>query len=475
MALVALSLISLIGLFLSLAATSGIRVSDNYESHIRARSASLAGLNHARALLKGLDHNDLLQGPDGTHDTAPSAMALARSCSFRSPFGWPAARMLNILNPADAVAGMSDDGVVNSGRHPGGQGMELIPLAGVAQTANGPGASGSIVISRYFVKVTDNNGEAAELAQDPADDPYLDGDGQIIVRSMGVARTLREDTETGYRRNSTALFEARFRQFSTFDLEAALVLQGSSVEASSTSMFLGNQFLVQGGVANPGIGAIDATPGSGAAAVLQIVARLSPAQRINIQGSSPAPSVRDITPTPAGTPDKRLLLDLPYLRRFFAQSVPQFADATYNETQQWIDSAPQSLGNYDPNLPATSPGQDPRVTCVKGDLTAGGNLAGAGILVITGKLTVTGGFRYYGLVLVAGTGEFACGGQSGITGAVYAASLTDAGGGTGWGAAKLTLEQNCRITYSREAVRMAVNQIPPAQLSFREITSIIDP
>jgi hypothetical protein len=474
-ALIALSLISLIGLFLSLAATSEVRVSDNYESLIRARAAGLAGLNHARALLKGLSFNDLLQGPDGTHDASLAMMTLARSHGYRSPLGWPIARMLDILDPADSVAGMSDDGIVNTGRHPGGQGVELIPLMGVAQIIRDPNGPGTIVSSRYFVKVSDNNGDASELAQDPADDPFLDGDGQIIVRSMGIAQTLREDMQSGHQRNSVALFEARFKRFSTFDLEASLVVQGSAAEASSMNMFGGSQFLVHGGVANPGIGTIDAPPGSGAVSAQQIISQLSPAQRINIQGSSPAPSVRDITPPPAGSPDKRLLLDLPYLRRFFGQAVPQFADSTYSESQSWSDMAPQSLGSYDPALPATSPGQDPRVTYVNGDLIVGGNLDGAGVLVIAGKLSVTGQFRFYGLVLVAGTGEFVCGGQSSITGAVYVANLSDAIGGLNWGTAKLTLEQNCRITLNREAVRMAVNQIPPTQLGFREITSIIDP
>jgi hypothetical protein len=474
-ALIALSLISLVGLFLSLAATSGVRVSDNYESLIRARAAGLAGLNHARVLLKGLDFNDLLQGPDGTHDASPATMALARSHGYRSPLGWPVARLLDILDPADAVAGMSDDGIVNTGRHPGGHGVELIPLPGVAQSVRDPNGPGTIVTSRYFVKVSDNNGEAGELAQDPANDPFLDGDGQIIVRSMGIARTLREDMQSGYQRNSVALFEARFRRFSTFDLGASLVVQGSAAEACAMSMFGGSQFLVHGSVANPGIGTIDASTGSGAVSAQQILSQLSPAQRVNIQGSSPAPSVRDITPPAAGSSDKRLLLDLPYLRRFFGRTVPQFADSAYTESQSWIDSAPQSLGSYDPALPATSPGQDPRVTYVNGDLIVGGNLDGAGVLVVAGRLSVTGQFRFYGLVLVAGRGEFVCGGQGSITGAVYVASLSDAVGGMSWGTAKLTLEQNCHVTFNREAVRMAVNQIPPAQLGFREITSIIDP
>ncbi|MBP1609851.1 MAG: hypothetical protein H6Q04_2086, partial [Acidobacteria bacterium] len=53
LALVALVLLSLLGFFMSLSATTGVQISDNYESQVQATYASLAGLNHARALLRG--------------------------------------------------------------------------------------------------------------------------------------------------------------------------------------------------------------------------------------------------------------------------------------------------------------------------------------------------------------------------------------------------------------------------------------
>ena len=50
LALLALTLLSLLGFLMSLSATTGVQISDNYESHVRGDSAALAGLNHARVL-----------------------------------------------------------------------------------------------------------------------------------------------------------------------------------------------------------------------------------------------------------------------------------------------------------------------------------------------------------------------------------------------------------------------------------------
>ena len=46
--------------------------------------------------------------------------------------------------------------------------------------------------ARYFVKVSDNNGEASERALDPGDSPFVDGDGIVVIRSMAEAKTMRE-------------------------------------------------------------------------------------------------------------------------------------------------------------------------------------------------------------------------------------------------------------------------------------------
>ena len=474
-ALIALSLFSVIGLYLTLTATSEVRISDNYESYVRARTAALAGLNHGRALLKGLRFDDLLQGPDGTNSADPAYLAFAGTHAFRMPVGWSAARMLDILNPAGALSGVPDDGIVSTGWHPAGSGVVLIPIMGIAQIVPNPHGPGTVATSRYFVKVSDNNGEASELAGDPADNPFQDGDDQIILRSLGIAQTLMEATLAGTRRNSVVVFEARFKRLATFDFNAPVTVQSSAVDPVAAGMFLGDRFFIQGGAANPGIATIDDAAGDGIAPAQQIMAGLAPAQTMNIKGAGLVPSVQDITPAIGMRPDKRLLLDGAWMWGFVRQSVLQFADNTFSGSQSWIGAAPRSLGSYDPTLPPTSPTQDPKVTYVDGDLLVDGDLEGGGLLVVTGKVTITGRFKFNGLILIVGAGELDSGGWSSVTGAIYVAGLSNAGGIMSWGTAKLTVRESSHILFSREAVRMAVGLIPPLQLSFREITSAIDP
>ena len=52
--LLALALLSLLGLYLTLNANTELQISDNYETQIQASYAALAGLNHARAVIRGL-------------------------------------------------------------------------------------------------------------------------------------------------------------------------------------------------------------------------------------------------------------------------------------------------------------------------------------------------------------------------------------------------------------------------------------
>jgi hypothetical protein len=84
-ALIALSLFSILGLYMTLNATTGLQISDNHESYIQATYAAHSGLNHARVLLRGLAFNDLLKGPDGAYDENPSYLEEARSFKFRNP------------------------------------------------------------------------------------------------------------------------------------------------------------------------------------------------------------------------------------------------------------------------------------------------------------------------------------------------------------------------------------------------------
>ncbi len=475
LALIALSVCSIISLYLLLIATSEVRMSDNYESDIRARASAMAGLNHARAVLKGLCFDDLLQGPDGSYDAAPSYVAFARTHPYRSPISWSAARMLNILDPGGELAGIPDDGVMNAGRGLGGDAQVMIPLVGIAQLAPNPFGAGTVIVSRYLVKVSDNSGEVSELAGDPADNPFVDGDGQIIIRSLGLAQTLAEGTSAGTRRNSVVLFEARFKRFSTFDLDASLVVQGGTVGAATSEMFGGNLFSIQGGSVNPGIATINTGGAADVTPAQQIAAQLASEQYANVQGAGMEPSVSDITAAILADADKRLLLDMSFLKRFVKVSVPRFADNVFAGPQNWISSAPASLGSYDLLLPPAAPGQDPRVTYVDGDLFLDGSLEGAGLLVVTGKVVMTGHFNFKGLLLIVGAGELICGGWATVTGAVLAANLSESNGALGWGTVRLTIGESSRLAFNRELVRMAVRVIPPSQIGFREITSIIDP
>ncbi len=473
-ALIAVSLVSVIGLYLSLVATSQVRISDNHESQVRARAAAIAGLHHAGELLAALEFDELLAGPDGVYDSGAGYLASARKHSYRNPIPWSAARMLDLWNPAVTLAGIPDDGLIHSG-HPAGAGTVLIPLSGILLTIPNHLGEGDLANGRYCVKVSDNNGDASELAYDPADNPFVDGDGEIILRSMGIARTLTENAGAGERKNSVVLYEGRFKRLSTFEFNAALVVQGSVVEPAAGAMFAGSQFNIQGGALNPGMAALDTLTGDGISPAAEIESRLSEEQRGRVEGAGLIPSIRDITAAVAAHPDKSLLLDAPASWKFIREEAPEFADGACSGSQSWIGSAPFPLGRYDPLLPQSSPLQDPRVTFVDGDLLIDGNVDGAGLLVVTGKLTIAGSFVFQGIILILGEGELECGGTSSISGAVYLAAISDASGVPVWGVPKLTVQGSTSVTHDPALVRMAVRLIPPVQRGFREITRIIDP
>src|SRR6266540_256976 len=224
-AVIALSVFSLFGLYVTLNATTEVRISENYESRQQAGLAARAGLNHARELIRGLELNDLLRGPDGLKpDPSTYPSTLSGRYAFRNWVNWSTARSLNILNPGSAVSGLPDDGLFNTG-----DGTILIPATGIGLTAPNPYGAGTVITARYFVKVTDND--------DGDNDPFTDKDGIVIVRSTGVAQTIRETGGGSARANSVAVYEARFKRSQTFGMRAPIILEGDPVEpAKNTNM-----------------------------------------------------------------------------------------------------------------------------------------------------------------------------------------------------------------------------------------------
>ena len=462
--MLALSLFTLLGLYMALNATTGVKISDNFESQLQATYAAMAGLNHARALLRGLAFDDVLRGPDGAYDATPASFAQARSFRFRMPLPLPAAHMLDIFDPSADVAAIADDGIVSTGFCDGVNGTALIPKAGISQIAPNPYGPGTILTSRYFVKVTDNNGDASELSGDMNDNPFVDGDGIVILRSLGVAKTLSEKTGLVSRRNSVAVFEARLKRLSTWGLGPALVVQGPSVDA-----FFSGACEISGGT-YPGIGTVDVS--SSDPPFLDETVRGASEAGCNITGGGqPNPSVRDITAQIRSNPDQSLLLNPAYLWDFVHRQAPKIADGLFNGAQNWLSANAPYLGFYDYLKPINAPGQDPRITVVDGDLRISGNISGGGLLIVTGDFSYSGAFLFNGLIVAVGSGKLTTEGSGqGIAGGVFVAKLAaNAGGEIAFGTPAISIGGDSRISSNREAVRMAISLIPPSQISFREI------
>jgi hypothetical protein len=476
-ALIALAIFSLLSFYMAFGAKTELRISDNYESEVQATYAARAGLTHARELVRGPVYNDLLLGPDGAYTNTAAYLSAARTFAFRNPVPWATARSLDILSPAASLTGLADDGLVNTGKYSSTNGTPLVPLIGIAETAPNPYGAGTITTARYFVKVTDNNGEATELAADAANNPFVDGDNTIIVRSMGIAQTLRQTVAGTVRRNSVAVCETRFRMLTTFDLDAPFVVEGPDVAPSAPNLFNGVPFRIDGGASNPGIAVIDTNTSDTTSAVNTFKGALAKNQERSITGIGANPSIIDITNTILPGTDAAKLEDPAYLLNFVNTIVPAFADPPlYQGNQTWGGGSAPYIGSYDYTKPANDPSQNPRVTYVNGDLQVSGNLSGGGLLVVTGKLSGNGRFTFNGLVLVIGKGEVDFGGLNmGLHGGLFVANVSAASGTATFGVPKVTIGGNSDIIIDSNGIDMGVRQIAPIQLGYREINSMMDP
>jgi hypothetical protein len=457
-ALIALSLFTVIALYMSLSAATETRISDNYESEVKAQYAARGGIGHVRGLLRGLKLNDLLQGPDGTYNSGTTYMSQARTFGFRNPVSWALARSLNLLDPTADVSGLPDDGLLNTGKVGATPGTVIIPQTGIAFTAPNPYGAGTITTARYFVKVTDNNGEASELAKDPTNNPFVDGDGIIIVRSLSVARTISETAGATVRRNSVAVYEARYQQSSPFgSLGSPVVVIGSNVNAN----FSGNAFDITGTSDGPGVATIDTNTGDSYHP--DTILKAATGGKGNITGNcSPNKNcITDITAAVSADTIKAQLKDPVWLYNFVFNQVPLFADNI------WNGSGPVDLGTT----------SNPKVTFVNGNLSLTGGVTGAGMLVVTGDLALGGTFTWDGLVIVVGTGSFWTHGMNrGIHGGMIVANLGLVGGVPTFGTPGFDIRGNSQIsTYDSGLSAMGNGLVPLKELGIREVTSTMDP
>ncbi len=457
--MIALLLLTMFSAYLFMSSVEEVKISDNSESMLQARWAARAGLEHAREVLRGLSFNDALKGPDGTYTNTTEYLSIARFASFRNLTGWATFQSLNLPDPASDLSSLNDDGLVTTG-----SGTVLIPRTGVLFTSTNPYGSGTVNTARYFVKVTDNNGEASELARDPADNPFVDGDGIIIVRSVGVAGTISDSAGANRRRNSVAIFESRFIQggapFSNMGSPAIVI--GSDVDAN----FSGNAFDITGTSDGPGLATID-TDLTDAYYPDQILKTATGGKGNitgNCTGADASNCIADITASVMADPAKANLRDPAWLQDFAYNQVPRVADNIITDG---------SIGGVD--LGTVS---NPKITYVSGDLSATGGISGAGLLVVTGMCAMGGSVEFDGLVLVIGGGDFwAHGMNRGIHGGIIIANLTQVDGAWTFGTSTVfDIRGNSQISsYDGSLLNMGSGLIPLTQLSFREITSGMDP
>ena len=137
-------------------------------------------------------------------------------------------------------------------------------------------------------------------------------------------------------------------------------------------------------------------------------------------GVAAIPSVVDMGSDAHGT-NQLSNFSTPAQLNALAASIANGADATYTCSINGITNGGATSacsGSYGTTA-------NPQITYVNGDLTLGG---GAGVLVVTGNLTISGGMQFNGLILVIGQGSVLIngGGAGAIYGSMFVANTNAA-------------------------------------------------
>ncbi len=338
--------------------------------------------------------------------------------------------------------------------------------------------------ARYFAKITDNDDGDGDLTTDV--------DGIIFLRTLAVQRLGAGQMSTygGTVKNSVSIIETMIERETTFDFNAGLTLYGPCAQpAQGGSLLVGNSFDIDGydhpdmtlsdlsaggshshvtGGDSAGINAVYDDSGAGDGTGLRdcIYDDLAVNQRDNIVGDNSdygaTPSLQDGTQTIRDdpNPDATNIFEATYVNNFI-DSIIGFADTTIPDGS----SHSGNMGDED----------NPEITYCPGDCTITGG-SGAGMLIVQGRLDLSGNFDYRGLILVVGDGEFDESGTVEILGGIFVAKTIDNLDGTwSYGEPRFTLGGNSSLYYQTSGIRLAYGMIPMKQLGWRQISSEIEP
>ncbi len=468
-ALLAALMISMLLAVLALSMSSNIMtdfsMSNDLESQKRALQTADSGNSVLKTSLLGLDLSATLQAttvvPHYINYTEPTPGTDADNYFQRNPLAPLEAMNVDFENLPSSIGTRNATGF-------------LTPAGGVSL---GSGA-------RYFSKITDNDDGDGDLTADV--------DGIIFLRTLAVQRLGAGQMSTygGTVKNSVSIIETMIEREKTFDFNAGLTLYGPCAQpAQGGSLLVGNSFDIDGydhpdmtlsdlsaggshshvtGGDSAGINAVYDDSGAGDGTGLRdcIYDDLAVNQRDNIVGDNSdygaTPSLQDGTQTIRDdpNPDATNIFDATYVNNFI-DSIIGFADTTIPDGS----SHSGDMGDED----------NPEITYCPGDCTITGG-TGAGMLIVQGRLDLSGNFDYRGLILVVGDGEFDESGTVDILGGIFVAKTIDDGGGNwSYGEPRFTLGGTSSLYYQTSGIRLAYGMIPMKQLGWRQISSEIEP
>ncbi|MBI4484366.1 MAG: hypothetical protein HY652_15950, partial [Acidobacteria bacterium] len=402
-ALVALSLLSLLGLSVAYNAMTEMQISDNMETGVASLFLAESGAELAREMARGTDFNVLLTGPNLVGNTTNPA---GQGFAYRNPMELAAARTLDLDGDVRFVTGgvANDDGVVS---FIGLNGMKYRKRAAsdftYYQTSGPDGVFGTgdettipagtpvfaddVTLGRILVKVANNPQELGVT-------PFQTSLQRVILRVMAVSRTLGEGFAGASRRNSVSVVELVLRRDLAFNLQSPLLVEGDDPKSAKSGKFVTGNAVVTGlQVANvPGIATIDTDLTKHNPPDDIVRDDITKPQNVT-GGTTPNPSVEDIRSTFDPVPpvpqsqsdvaawlayqqakDSYNMLDPSFLWKFANDLVPKIANTkipdktTLSASNVGVGTGKYDLGYWNLSNP-NDPNNRPVIALAEGDLT----------------------------------------------------------------------------------------------------------
>lgn len=539
-ALIVTVLLTLLGISMAFDSMTDVTISKDLENYKKALAAAETGFSTYKEALRGRDITAILDNTDpGVATTCPQYISYTVPSGTagvyfnRNPIAPIEAMNIDFNNLPTSIGNRtasSSHAMMGVMTPADGVDVPYEPHT-TGPHSNCHGAGNHSQCARYWVKITnDNDGDEIDedlttdtdgdsdptndlyvddedgIGADPVDSQY-DTNGTIYMRVLGAQPLGAGQTSTynGTVKNSIVIIEAKLERDMSLKLNAAFSLYGGdATPTSGTNLFAGavptiDAFdhgtygltdLTSKGwgkshteTASPNIAAIDVineNPPNDAdtiKATLYAAMLGPPDTRSNFIGAKSdypnpndtpgagEPSLRDATNIilndPA--PDAANVLDADYMVDF----VNQMAAVADNVVADGATLGSVSLGTDG----------SPEITYCVGDCTLNAS-TGTGLLIVRGKLQVTGGFAYRGLVLVVGDGEFQAGGlggASGIMGGLFVAGVNLVSGSWVYDDPKFTLDGTLNLYYQLSGIQLAFYSLPFKTVSWREINPEIEP